>query len=309
MNKKIIVIFVASLLLSASFIALNAVAKTHQIDTSSINNSQDDKLKNILDYIFENEIISPDVTTRLKHVISSYYYNGEILPGTFIFDPCNPINIEGIGIVDYDGALGFLALEDGIAELDNSFSRTYDYEIIAAVCIFESFDGEIEGSAEEMGPLQVTGQSGWFCLVEFSYLLELSVDPSFFIGDEIPITVINVDELQTFEIVNPKFYAYRTILLSSVKVYEETIPETWILPPSGTEAWTWDQKDQGGNQVAKGNYVVGGEFNIDGRDHPVIVSIEIKTKSRNANYIQTMLCQIFNEFPVIQRIIRSHFLK
>jgi len=300
--KKFVTLLVIGFLLTTSFVSINAIAEKQQINTGPINKSIDEKVKVLLDFINKLDIKNPNLINSLKNVIITYYYDGEVLPGTFIFDPCDPINIEGLGIVNYDGTFGFLALEDGTAELDNTFNRNYISGEIAAICIFEDFEGEIIGDPEETSPLEITGQSGWFCLVEYSYLLELIVDESYSKGEPVQVTIKNIKESSEVEITESLFTVYRTVLLSSIKVYEESIQETWNIPIGGTETWCWDQKDQNGDQVSKGDYSIAGEFTINGRIHPIVMSFEIYKKSRNERNIQILFSQMLNNLPILQKI-------
>ena len=184
--------FVIGCLLTTSFVSIGSLAKNQQSITVITNKSLDEKLNGFLDSLNEKDILNPQLINIIRNKIIFNNYDGEIIPGTFIFTPCNPIDIEGIGIVDYDGSFGYLCLDEGTAELDNTFSRNYLKDEIGAICIFEEFEGEIIGEPEESSPLKVTGQSGLFILVEYSHLLAIYIDEMFYTGVEVPVIITNM---------------------------------------------------------------------------------------------------------------------
>ena len=159
--------------------------------------------------------------------------------------------------------------------------------------------------------MEVSGQSGWFCLVEYSCLLEIYIDETFHQGDDIPVITTNIKITGEVEITETLFSVYRSVLLSSIKVYEKEIQETWKIPADGTKTWYWDQKDQNGKQVSKGDYTIAGEFTINGRVHPISMSFEIKKKGKNKLDIQTLLIQILNGIfkPAVFSFIEFGFVK
>jgi len=306
MNKKIATLFLIGCLLIASFVSIGVMAEKQQIKKDSANLSFEEKLNCFLNSLNEKNIFDSKKISTIRRNINFNTMEGEVVPGTYIFNPCDPIDIEGIGLVDYDGAFGYLALEDGTVELDNTFNGNYEQDIIAAICIFEDFEGDIIGDPEEISPLEVTGKAGWFCLIEFSYLLEMSIEGEFKLGTEVPVIISNANESFEIEISESVFTAYRTVLLSSFKVYEEQIQEPWTIPIAGSETWTWYQKDQNGNQVAKGQYTIAGEFTINGRVHPLAISFEIYQKSRSHKKIHiflSLLEKYLYQFPIFQQLL------
>jgi len=302
--KKILSLLIIGCLLITNFISISVMAGKPNIKLYPTNKSIEQKLKDFLDFMNKKDIINPQLSNKIKNIINSVHNYDVILPGTFIFEPCKFIDIQGLGVVDYNGTFGFLTLENGTAELDDTFNRYYINGEICAVCIFDAFEGEIIGDPEETSPLNMVGECEWFCLVELSYLLELEVGGSFNKGEPVEVTINNIKESSQVEITESVFTVYRTVLLSSKEIYEEPIQETWVIPIAGSKMWYWNQKDLDGNQVSKGYYAIAGEFIINNRIHPIVMSFEITKKCRYERNLQILFRQIFDNFPILQKILK-----
>ncbi|MCK4364697.1 MAG: hypothetical protein KAW45_01465 [Thermoplasmatales archaeon] len=227
--------------------------------------------------------INPSMKKIIKQAVTSGD-DGKILPGIYIFNPCDPIDLQGVGTMNKNESSAMVYLHEGTANLNNSFSGEYIEWEIAALGTFGNFLGTCEGSSGyPFEPLTMTGSSEHALFIESSYMLEMRVtDEKYKRGTEIPVKIKRLVfpfmKLRDIELVNPHFYVFESN--EDVEefniVYEEELQETWELPLLGTKTWNWDQKDNYGNQVPDGNYSFVAEFEIDGILHPIFgSSVEI----------------------------------
>jgi len=256
--------------------------------------------------------INPSMKKIIKQAVTSGD-SGKILPGVYIFVPCDPIDIQGVGTVAKNESTAVVYLHEGTASLNNSFSGEYIEWEIAALGTFGNFYGICDGTnGFPFEPLTVTGSSEHALFMESSYMLEMRVDnEKYKRGTEIPVNIKRLVfpymELRDIELVNPHFYVFESN--EDVEefniVYEEKLQETWALPLLGTKTWSWDQKDNDGNQVPDGNYSFVAEFEIDGIVHPVFGSgFEIvEKKGRYKENSQMLFIKILNKFPMLKRLL------
>ena len=111
MKNKIATILAIGFLLTTSFITIGVTAEKLQINTGASNISMEEKIKGFLDSLNEKKVLDSNIINKIKSMILSNNHNAEIIPGTFIFIYCDPINIEGIGIVYYDSPSGIIYLD------------------------------------------------------------------------------------------------------------------------------------------------------------------------------------------------------
>ena len=265
----------------------------------------------------ENLKIKPSMKKLIKQAATSGD-DGKLYPGIYKFNPCDPIDLQGVGTVVENESTVVVYLHEGTAHLNNSFNGEYIEWEIAALGTFADFSGECEGSSEyPFKPLNVTGRADYALFMESSYLLEMSVkEEKYKRGAEIPVKIKRMVfpymKLRDLELVNPHFYVFEfSEEVEDVNIiYEEELQETWELPLLGSKTWKWDQKDKYGNQAPDGNYSFVAEFEIDGIVHPVYgPGVEIvENLARNTRNFQMIFYQILEKFPNAFPILR-HILE
>jgi hypothetical protein len=312
----IIVLFVGAGVISS--VGRNIVDK-QQTETQNFYKPSEEILNPF--YMFMDRQENLNINPLMKKLIKQAVASGDdidLLPGFYKFNPCDPIDIQGVGTLSRNETIVIFYLHEGAVNLNNSFSGEYIGWEIAALGTFGDFSGECNGSTDfPFKPLSVDGRSEYALLMESSYMLEMSVkNEKYRRGVEIPVTIKRLVfpymKLRDIKLVNPHFYVFmfdeETEKLNVV--YEEELQETWELPLLGSKTWKWDQKDKYGNQVPYGNYSFVGEFEIDGIVHPVFgPGVEIgKIRARNIKNPQMLLCQILEKFssafPILRQLLR-----
>ena len=314
--KKGLVYGIIILLIGMSVI--QSTGKTILYKQQTKTQNIDEPTEKVLDEFFtfldkqENLIINPSMKKLIKQAVTSGD-DGNFPPGIYLFNPCDPIDVQGVGTVSKNESTAVVYLHEGTALLNDTFSGEYIEWEIAALGTFGNFYGICDGSSGyPFEPLTVTGSSEHALFMESSYMLEMRVDDEKYKrGVEIPVKIKRLVfpymKLRDLELVNPHFYVFESN--EDVEefniVYEEELQETWDLPLLGTKTWNWDQKDNYGNQVPDGNYSFVGEFEIDGILHPVFGSgVEIVEKlGRNKGNPQMLFYQILEKFPILARMI------
>jgi hypothetical protein len=319
--RKILVCGIVVLFFGAS--AIFSIGKTitneQQTITKDINKPSEEVLNQF--YLFmekqENVKINPLMKKLIKQAVTSND-DGKILPGFYKFDPCDPINIQGVGTISKNESTVVIYLHDGTANLNNTFNGQFIEWEIAALGTFINFSGTCDGSNEyPFKPLNMTGSSEYALFIESSFMLEMSIaKEKYKRGVEIPINIKRLVfpfmKLRDIELINPHFYVLKlneeTEELNII--YEKILQETWELPLLGTKTWNWDQKDKYGNQVPDGNYSFIGEFEIDGIVHPIFgPGVEIVEKiGKNRNH-QMLFNQILEKllvaFPLLRQLLQQ----
>ena len=295
------------------------IADKQQTRTQNISKPSEEVLNPFYMFIDKQEYlkINPLMKKLIKQAVTSGD-DGNFLPGFYKFNPCDPIDIQGVGIIAGENETSvFVYLHEGTAHLNDSFSGEYIGWEIASLGSFGGFSGEYDGFQDfPFKPLNVTGRAEYSLLVEISFMLEMSVKQvKYKRGVEIPVKIKRLVfpymKLRDIELVNPHFYVleYAEEIEESNRVYEEILQETWELPLLGTKTWKWDQKDNYGNQVPNGNYSFVGEFEIDGIVHSVFgPGVEIVEKiGRNLGNPRMLFYQILekfpNSFPLLQKFL------
>jgi hypothetical protein len=243
--------------------------------------------------------------------------DGKLFPGIYKFNPCDPINIQGIGTVNKNESTVVLYLHDGTVYLNNSFDGDYVEWEIAALGTFSDFVGVCEGSNTiPFKPLNVSGRSEYALYIECTYMLEMRIDKEKYKrGVDIPVRIKRMVfpymKIRDIELNNPHFYVFMSDENSEEinLIYDKELQVTWDLPLLGTKIWTWDQKDYNGIQVPDGNYSVVAEFEIDGIVHPVYGSgILIVEKYRNIKSINNLFYRILERLPNLFPFLKYIFL-
>lgn len=320
MKKKIITLGILGMFLLTSIASVGVLADKQQIRAQNIIKPSEDGLDQIFSVVEKQVSINPMLKKIMKQIIKSSD-NGDIfdeLPGFYQFSPCSSIDIEGVGTIAENNSHLAVYLHDGTADLNNSYSDIFIEWEIAAAIILINFSGEWEGSQDfPFKPLSITGESEYAFLMEFSYLLEIDVKRDKYEREnDIPVKVERLvfifNPLKTVKIVNPHFYVYHITLEDEEieLIREEILQETWEISFSKTKTWKWNQKDNGGEQVPDGDYGFAGEFEVEGRVHPVIGDgVEIVEElSRNIRNNRILLAQIldkfFNSIPMLRNLLR-----
>ena len=314
--KKSLVVGIIILFIGMSVIPSmgRIIADKQQTRTQNINKPSEEVLNPFYMFIDkqENLKINPSMKKLIKQAVTSGD-DGNFLPGFYEFNPCDPIDIQGVGTVGENESNVVFYLHEGTADLNNSFSGEYIGWEIAALGSFGDFSGECDGfQGYPFKPLNVTGRAEYALLVESSFMLEMSVkQEKYKRGVEIPVKIKRLFfpymKLRDLELVNPHFYVFEyTEEIEELNIiYEEILQETWELPLLGTKTWKWDQKDKYENQVPDGNYSFVGEFEIDGIVHPVFgPGVEIVEKiERNVRNPQMLFYQFLERFPLLEKIL------
>jgi hypothetical protein len=318
--KKCLVVVLFIFFIGTSIIPSmgSIIAYKQQIRTQNINES----LKEVLNLFFtsldKQEFLkmNPSIKELIKQIVISGK-DGKLIPGFYIFNPCDPIIIDGVGIVNQNESSAIVYLHDGTVHLNDTFNGEYTDWEIAALGTFGNFIGICNGSGGfPFKPLSVSGGSEYALFIESSYMIEMRItNEKYKRGVEIPVKIKRLVfpnmKLRDTKLVNPHFYVleYAEEIEDLNIVYEEILQETWELPLLGSITWKWNQKDNDGNQVPDGNYSFVAEFEIDGIVHPVFGSgVEIVEKSsRVIGTFHLLFNQIFkklpNMFPFLQKIL------
>jgi hypothetical protein len=292
--KKILSFLIVGVLLISSIVSVGVIADNQKIRAHGIIKSSDDSIDRFFAFLEEQENLNPTMKNFLKHATAAND-GGMIFPGYYYFAPCDPIDIEGVGVVGIGEEEVAVALLNGTINLDNTFSHEYNSDEIVAAIIFYNFSGEIEGGPEE-GPVNITGYSEEAVIVEISLLAFLWMGSEHKRRNPISVIVFNLKE-ENIEMVNPHFYIYDRDGEEYQLVYDELIQTTWEIPPFPfSKTWVWDQKDYGGNTVPLGDYVVVLAANINGNEHPFNFNFKIiQNKERNMRNLQLLIHQILEK--------------
>jgi hypothetical protein len=162
----------------------------------------------------ENLKIDPSMKIFIKKALTSND-DGKVFPGFYRFNPCNPINIKGIGIASKNESSVVVYLHEGTAHLNNSFDGEYIKWEIAALGTFINFSGICNGSNEyPFKSLNISGSSEYALFIESSFMLEMSIkEEKYKRGVEIPVKIKRLVfpymKLKSLELVNPHFYIFR----------------------------------------------------------------------------------------------------
>jgi len=319
--KKTLVCAIIVLFIGAGVIPSvgKIISDKRQTRTQYSNKLSEEVFNSVNMFIDEQNIlkINPSMKKFIKQAVSSWD-DGKYLPGFYIFNPCDPIDMQGIGTVSKNESSVVVYLHEGTAHLNNTFTGEYIGWEIAALASFADFSGIVDGfSGLPFKPLNVTGSAEYALLVESSFMLELKVEKEKYKrGFEIPVKIQRLIfpfmKLRDIELVNPHFYVleFDEEVEEFNIIYEEELQETWDLPLLGTKTWVWDQKDNYGNQVPDGNYSFIGEFEINGILHPIYgPGVEIVEKfGRNKRSSQMLFFQILemspNAFLLLQKVLQ-----
>lgn len=319
MKTRILTLIVLGIFLLASIASVSVIADKQNIRAQNSNRTTENGLDQIFSFIEKHKSINSFIKNLIKQQIEysnqeDFYYD---LPGFYLFSPCSSINIEGIGTVSEDDSHLTIYLHDGSVDLNNSYSDIFIEWQICAIIILINFSGEWDGSQEfPFKSLTINGESDYALLVEFSYLLSIDIQNNKYErGKNIPVKLKRFMLIgsppESVIVTNPHFYVYQFDAEEeeAALVREDILQVTWEITFLISKTWNWDQKDDEGEQVPDGTYGFVGEFEVEGRVHPVIGDgVEIVEKfcrnKGNKFLLPQTLHKFFNSFPVIKNLIR-----
>ncbi len=316
MKKKIIVIIFFCMFIITSFSSIGVIAYNKAIKTQIKTEKTSKNTNEFFKILNEHVNINPMKNRIINQVIGSNNKGDTIyIPGFYEFKPCNAIDISGIGTITELNSNLTIYLHDGIANLNNSYSDIFIEWEISAFIFITNFEGEWQGSNEfPFEPLSVTGSSDYASLTEFSYLLEIDIKQDKYAREkDIPATVQRMNflykPLRTIEIINPHFYVYYVNTQENVTdlIREEIIEDIWTITLLKGKTWNWNQKNDLGEQAIDGIYIISGEFEVEGRIHPVLGDgTEIVEKiARNVNYpFFEIMNRLSNRFLILRNLLR-----
>ena len=231
--------------------------------------------------------------------------NGNCSPHCWYFTPCDPIEIEGYGIVIYsedEKSMDILFFNNGNVKLNNEFDYDYDKSIITCDIEIINFTGTLDDDGNPLTPFSVSGSAEIVGLCEESQMVDISHKDIVNLGNNIPVKLKN-KRIENLEITKSTMLVYRLGNHQFDLIYEEVIDDDLLVGPlSSKNIWSWDQTDQDGNAVTPGSYGIYGLFEINGREHPTGGQGLYIEKSRN-RLVLSFLSQLLDVFPFLKQIL------
>lgn len=177
MNKKIIIIGIMCIFITLGLESIGVNAVKRGIERRKLDVLSNNEFNNIFNFIDKNSI---NVDKELIKNLFSYSYNsGALWSSTYNFEPCNSIDIEGLGDVGEEGILAYVVINEGSVNINGVYSNQFIDGEIKCICVFFYFDGSLIFDPDTKYS-KLKGDADLGYLIEYSLLVSLDLQKSEF---------------------------------------------------------------------------------------------------------------------------------